>query len=217
MPLKMNQLVKLTDTPKSTILYYIKEGLLPQPQKPKPNVHLYDESFVEKIRFIKYLQKNFNLTIEQLRGIMQREDFTSHISYRNLTDILDILMEPPTGKRYSTDELAQITGVDNSRIENYIQKGLIFDRGNGFSDKEVEIITILSSLESIEGGQNLIEIYKESAVNTSNTEIDTVNHLQESGIQDDKGLKSLFDATLILKPYLFNMTLYTRFQKKDEK
>ena len=31
--LKMNDLVKLSHTPKSTVLYYVKEGLLPEPVK----------------------------------------------------------------------------------------------------------------------------------------------------------------------------------------
>ena len=43
--LKMNDLVKFSQTPKSTILYYVKEGLLPEPVKDKPNFHLYDERF----------------------------------------------------------------------------------------------------------------------------------------------------------------------------
>ncbi len=33
--LKMNDLVKFSQTPKSTILYYVKEGLLPEPVKDK--------------------------------------------------------------------------------------------------------------------------------------------------------------------------------------
>lgn len=207
--LKMNQLVKLTDTPKSTILYYIKEGLLPQPKKPKPNVHLYDESFIEKIKFIKYLQKNFNLTIEQLKNIMQRDIF----SYTNLIDILDLLMEPPTSKRYSLDELSNITNTDKEQIKSYIKRGLIFDRGNGFSDKEAEIIDILNRLASLEGGDRLIEIYKSNALNISKAEIDTANELEAKNSLNEDSIKSLFDATLILKPYLLNMTLYTLYKR----
>ncbi len=36
MPLKMKELSFQSNESKSTILYYIKEGLLPQPSKPKP-------------------------------------------------------------------------------------------------------------------------------------------------------------------------------------
>jgi len=55
MALKMKDLIAKSGESKSTILYYIKEGLLPQPQKPKPNVHLYDEVCIDIIKFIKYL------------------------------------------------------------------------------------------------------------------------------------------------------------------
>ena len=57
MSIKMNQLTNLSGVPKATILFYIKEGLLPQPQKPKPNLHLYSEDCVEILSFIKYLHK----------------------------------------------------------------------------------------------------------------------------------------------------------------
>ena len=43
--------------------------LLPQPQKPKPNLHLYDESCVEIIGFIKYLQKNFDCSLSEIKTI----------------------------------------------------------------------------------------------------------------------------------------------------
>ena len=67
--LKMNDLVKLSQTPKSTVLYYVKEGLLPEPVKDKPNFHLYDEYCVELLSFIKYLQSNFNATISQIKAL----------------------------------------------------------------------------------------------------------------------------------------------------
>ena len=49
--LKMNDLVKLSQTPKSTVLYYVKEGLLPEPVKDKPNFHLYDEYLCRVAQF----------------------------------------------------------------------------------------------------------------------------------------------------------------------
>ena len=66
----MNDLVKLSHTPKSTVLYYVKEGLLPEPVKDKPNFHLYDEYCVELLSFIKYLQSNFNATISQIKALL---------------------------------------------------------------------------------------------------------------------------------------------------
>ena len=66
----MNGLVKLSKTPKSTVLYYVKEGLLPEPVKDKPNFHLHDEHCVKLLSFIKYLQSNFNATISQIKALL---------------------------------------------------------------------------------------------------------------------------------------------------
>ena len=64
----MAQLVEMTGVPKSTILYYIKEGLLPQPEKIKQNVCLYDPEYVERIKFLKFFQNNYGKSIAELKA-----------------------------------------------------------------------------------------------------------------------------------------------------
>ena len=55
MDYKMSDLVRKTNIPKSTILYYIKEGLLPEAIKVKANVHKYSDEHIELIKYIKYM------------------------------------------------------------------------------------------------------------------------------------------------------------------
>ena len=90
--LKMNDLVKLSQTPKSTVLYYVKEGLLPEPVKDKPNFHLYDEHCVKLLSFIKYLQSNFNATISQIKALFAHPHFDWNNPYESLIGLLDIIM-----------------------------------------------------------------------------------------------------------------------------
>lgn len=71
----MSQLVQDSGVSKSTILYYIKEGLLPEPSKPKPNVHLYDEKYIKILNFIKYLQEQMHYSIEEIKTIMIDNNF----------------------------------------------------------------------------------------------------------------------------------------------
>jgi len=212
MSLKMKDLVRLSDTPKSTILYYIKEGLLPEPKKPKPNVHIYDESFVDRIKFIKYLQHHFNASIEQIKELMSREDFDSSCKFSVILKTIDMLMMPPSDKRYTKEELCKLCGIEEERLDRYIDRGLIFDRGDGFSQKEVEILQSIIGLEDI-GGGDLIDIYLESAKNISKREIEIADRLLAKS--DDREIKTLLDAVLLLKPYLFNLWLYSRYSKKD--
>ena len=46
----MNELTGATGVPKSTILYYIAQGLLPEPRKTSPNMAYYDPACVERLR-----------------------------------------------------------------------------------------------------------------------------------------------------------------------
>ena len=94
MAMKMSELVKRTDTPKSTILYYIKEGLLPEPEKPKPNLHLYDDSAVELIGFIKYLQTHFGCSIEEIKTLFGKKGFDFRKGFEVLLETLDVIMGP---------------------------------------------------------------------------------------------------------------------------
>ena len=47
--MKMQDLERATGVGRETIRFYIREGLLPQPERPNRNVAWYDESFVERI------------------------------------------------------------------------------------------------------------------------------------------------------------------------
>ena len=73
MAVKMKELMGQSGESKSTILFYVKEGLLPEHVKPKPNVHLYAESCVQILKFIKYLQENFSYSIAEMQMQMQMQ------------------------------------------------------------------------------------------------------------------------------------------------
>lgn len=53
----MNELTSATGVPKSTVLYYLGQGLLPQPRKTSPNMAYYEPSSIDRIRLIQQLQK----------------------------------------------------------------------------------------------------------------------------------------------------------------
>ena len=103
--LKMNELIQKSDTPKSTILYYVKEGLLPEPEKPKPNLYLYEEKCVQIIEFIKYLQINFNSSIAQIKALFSHPSFDMNNPYETLFKTLELIMGANFTRIYSIDEL----------------------------------------------------------------------------------------------------------------
>ena len=68
--MKMRDLERLSGVNRETIRVYLREGLLPAPQRPKPNVAEYDESHLEGIRAIRELAHTRGLTLPQLKRAM---------------------------------------------------------------------------------------------------------------------------------------------------
>src|SRR5512134_917083 len=68
--LKMKDLEQATGVGRESIRFYIREGLLPEPERPGRNVAWYDESFVERISLIKRLQQERFLPLSVIKGIV---------------------------------------------------------------------------------------------------------------------------------------------------
>lgn len=69
--LKMQDLVQATGIPKSTILHYLNEGLLPEPVKTSRNMAYYSPACVERISFIKVMQSKYRLSLAIIKKFLQ--------------------------------------------------------------------------------------------------------------------------------------------------
>ncbi len=218
MPIKMSELVKQTDTPKSTILYYIKEGLLPQPHKPKPNLHLYDEEMIERIHLISYLQKQFDASISEIKIIMESQAFRFDQGFEGIWRALDILMGASHIKTYTHAEVCEKCNISSEKLDEYLHRELLFLRDGLFTDKEIEMIEILQTLEKLSADTMILDTYIQSAKTVAAKEVSAAHRLlddhQPNG--QNETIKTLFDTTLILKPYLFNMQTLTAYQQNDK-
>jgi len=82
--LKMKDLERATGVGRETIRFYIREGLLPEPEKPGRNVAWYDAAFVERILLIKRLQSERFLPLSVIKGIVGAEQPLSDSESRAL-------------------------------------------------------------------------------------------------------------------------------------
>lgn len=71
--LRMNQLVTATGLPKSTLLYYVEQGLLPAPVKTSPNMAYYHPSCVERAQLIKRMQSQHRLPLGKIKVILEAQ------------------------------------------------------------------------------------------------------------------------------------------------
>jgi len=213
MALKMKELMLATGESKSTILYYVKEGLLPEPQKPKPNVHLYDESAVEIIRFIKYLQHNFSYSISEIKAIFAENNFRSGESFEMMVNALELISGAKENRWYSREDFLEVAELSEAELAHYV--GLLFERAKGFSAKELEVVEILKRAKALGLDGSLLDHYVQAAQTLAREEFAAGAKMMKSNPDaHTQHYELFFDLLLTLKPYLCNMHTVREYQKQ---
>ena len=217
MSLKMKHLMEATGESKSTILFYVKEGLLPEPQKPKPNLHLYDESCINIIKFIKYLQTQFSYSIAQIQGVFKEGKFTFSDDFSMMLRSLELMGGSPDSKWYSDEDFLELSELTQEELNNYLAKGWLFKQEKGYSSKELQLVDLFKRAKALNLSEALFDAYVSSAIEIAKIEYALGSELLES----DKTLNNehyevIFDTILTLKPYIFNMHTMQEHQKQME-
>ena len=218
MQIKMKDLMLQTSESKSTILYYVKEGLLPEPSKPKPNVHLYDESCVQIIKFIKYLQHNFSYTIAEIQTIFKDNHFDFDGSFEMMVRSLELISGGRENIWYKKSDFLKLVAMDEKTLKYYQEKGYLFERAKGFSVKEVEMAEILERAKEFGLDFTLLDAYVTDAKFLASKENDVGSTLlKENEESHNSRYELLFDLILKFKPYIFNMHTVQAHQKNIQK
>ncbi|NOZ50808.1 MAG: MerR family transcriptional regulator [Chloroflexi bacterium] len=124
----MRELERLTGFPRATILYYIKEGLLPQPQKTARNMAYYDCRFVDGLKLIRQLKEQHNLSLQQIKQVLQKK--TGGVGISLLLDVRDRIFrqvattsdQPPV----TWKELLAETGLDEETLQQLAAVNIVF-------------------------------------------------------------------------------------------
>lgn len=215
MSLKMKHLMEQTGESKSTILFYVKEGLLPEPEKPKPNLHLYDESCINIIKFIKYLQHQFSYSIAQIQTIFKENKFTFSDDFSMMLRSLEMMSGSSDGRWYSDEDCLELSELTQQALDDYINRGWLFKQEQGFSTQELQLVDVFKRAKRLGLNEKLFDAYVKSAKELAKIEYAVGSEMLES----DKSLNNehyelLFDAILTLKPYLFNMYTMQEHQRQ---
>ena len=217
MSLKMKHLMEATGESKSTILFYIKEGLLPEPEKPKPNLHLYDESCINIIKFIKYLQNQFSYTIAQIKSVFSENKFTFSDDFSMMLRSLELMACSPNAKWYNDEDFLELTNLREDELTAYLDKGWLFRQKRGFSTQELKLVKLFKRAKKLKLNDELFDTYVKSAIQMAEIEYALGSGLLESDKRrNNEHYELLFDSILTLKPYIFNMHTMQEHQKQME-
>jgi DNA-binding transcriptional MerR regulator len=124
----MRDLERTTGVGRESIRYYIREGLLPEPERTARNVAWYDDSFVERISLIKKLQKERYLPLAVIKGIVGQDQALSAEETRTLLDLDGKLVPAADREGVARTEklsaLAKRLGLRAAEIRELAQVGV---------------------------------------------------------------------------------------------
>lgn len=208
MEYKISELVSKSSVPKSTILYYIKEGLLPEAKKFKSNVHRYSDKHLELLNYIGYMKEHFGSTNEQLKDILQNQDQSFPTSAGMIVPLMKMLSAIPSdAKHYTKTEFIEHFGVEERLLEQLIKDEIILPTDtNDFTEKEASILRLIGYFQEAGIGHEILKMYVFHAKALSLLEYKMQTILCE--IRDEKNFSTLwkivFETLFNAKTYIFN-------------
>jgi len=212
---KISELVSKSGVPKSTILYYIKEGLLPEAKKLKSNVHRYSDKHLELLEYISYMKEHFDSSNEQLKDILQSKDQSFSTSSGMIVPLMNTLSAIPSGaKHYSKAEFIEQFGIEEELLEQLIEDEIVLPTDeNDFTEKEASIIKLIGYFKEVGIEYEILKMYVFHAKALSLLENQIQGKLCD--IRNEKNFstlwKILFETLFNAKTYIFNRQTYKAY------
>jgi DNA-binding transcriptional MerR regulator len=126
MGLKIGEIAKKSGVPPSTIRYYVRQGLLPEPVKVNKSMAYYDEDCIEKIQAIRHLQETKYFPLSVIRNILRRMDegmgleeaeAIEDVVFGTQPDAADIVLDKK--------DFLKHTGLTSEELQESVKIGLL--------------------------------------------------------------------------------------------
>ncbi|WP_373031890.1 MerR family transcriptional regulator [Sulfurovum sp.] len=212
MEYKISELVAKTNVPKSTILYYIREGLLPEAKKIKSNVHRYSDEHVELIGYIKYMKEEIGSSNEQIRLALQKQNQSFSSSATMLQPLMNTLSAIPSdAEHFTKDEFIKHFNVDTKLLEELLDDGIVLPLNeDDYTDREASIIKLVSYFKEVGVDYSILKEYVHHAKILS--ELEYQMQAQLCSVRNDENFsklwKIMFESLFNVKNYIFNRNTY---------
>lgn len=132
--LRMRDLVKATGLPKSTILHYMNEGLLPAAVKTGPNMAYYDPACVERIGFIRAMQSKHRMPLASIRALLQEHDQGRDLSV--LAELHETIFGDEEQPGLDMAAFCQATGLTEKQVNELLRVHLLLPLRPGVFDQQ---------------------------------------------------------------------------------
>ncbi len=138
--MKMRDLERVTGVGRETIRYYIRFGLLPEPERPKRNVADYTGEHVRRLEVIKRLQQERYLPLSFIKTVLDRPTSGEIAALPGLEGILATNLGIANGgEPVSLDEAAVRAGLTRAEIDILARDGVVTVRDERLAPLDLAI------------------------------------------------------------------------------
>ncbi|MGO9015568.1 MAG: MerR family transcriptional regulator [Dissulfurispiraceae bacterium] len=136
--LRMKDLMAATGLPKSAILHYLAQGLLPEPEKTGPNMAYYDPSCIERIKFVKDMQAKYSFPLSKIKMLLDSKDQGKEIAH--LVDLSRVIFAGDDAPSMDEKTFCSSTGLNRKQVRELLDNGLLLPIEKGlFNQSDVEV------------------------------------------------------------------------------
>lgn len=114
--LRMKELSEASGLPKSTILHYVAEGLLPEPVRTSPNMAYYDPACLERLQMIRQLQSTRNFSLAKIKEVLAAMDEGQEVAA--MVELNQVIFGSDVGRTVGLEEFCQLTGLSPAQVED---------------------------------------------------------------------------------------------------
>jgi DNA-binding transcriptional MerR regulator len=133
--LKMNELAAAAGVPKSTVLYYLGQGLLPEPLRTSRNMAYYDPACVERIKLIQQMQERHRLSLSEIKRCLDDTQRGADLGiYLELNE--EVFGARGPGRLFDHKAFCHETGLSAAQLEALMQAHLLLPLEAGRFDAE---------------------------------------------------------------------------------
>jgi DNA-binding transcriptional MerR regulator len=149
--MRMRELEKRTGVGRETIRFYIREGLLPEPERASRNSAFYTDDHVARVRAIKRLQEERFLPLAVIKGLLDASDGDQWLhaeAFPHLDAMLRARLD--RGERLPVAKVMEQTGATRADIDEAVANDTISVAADGTVDaRDVGIVKALMELKHI--------------------------------------------------------------------
>jgi DNA-binding transcriptional MerR regulator len=209
--LRMKELSAATGLPKSAILHYVAQGLLPEPVRTGPNMAYYDPACIERIAFIKTMQDKYAFPLSKIKMLLSHREQGMDVT--PLIELSATIFGHAETSTLNEAELRGATGLKPGEVRTLMGNGLLIPLEKGrFTQQDVTIGSIYARCFARGAEAADFSFYAEAAKKIVDMEMrlrhKLTAHLPKD--QDAELTKQMVMGARVVRNYLIERTFQLR-------